>query len=62
MIIYFNCFVCGKEVTECRELRKGESVVINEKIKLLEDVDSYINLIINSLKDNLNASDKTTKK
>jgi len=27
MIIYYTCPLCGEEVNECRELRKGESVL-----------------------------------
>lgn len=33
MICYFTCCVCGKEFYECRELRKGESVVIKNEDK-----------------------------
>ena len=36
MIIYFNCSVCGEGVTECRELRKGESVLFTGNDNICE--------------------------
>lgn len=37
MIIYFKCSVCREEVTECIELRRGESVLFTGDDNICEN-------------------------
>jgi len=36
LIVYYTCACCKKDFCECRELRKGESVVIKNEDRLCE--------------------------